>query len=71
MIKQNAQKDVSAGKKKGAAAAVAAAEEEEDDDEVILEIHHIIFTRDKLLNMIHVIRYMHFRKYLISNSDLS
>ena len=52
MIKQNAQKDVSAGKKKGAAAAVAAAEEEEDDDEVILEIQHINFTCDKLLYMI-------------------
>lgn len=70
MIKQNAQKDVSAGKKKGAAAAVAAAEEE-DDDEVILETHHIIFTSDKLLNMIHVIWYMHFRKYFISTSYLS
>ena len=54
MIKQNAQKDVSAGKKKGAAAAVAAAEEE-DDDEVKIEIHHIIFTCDKLFYMIPVI----------------
>ena len=70
MIKQNAQKDVSAGKKKGVAAAVAAAEEE-DDDEVIPKIHRIIWICDKLICMIHVIWYMHFRKYLISTSYLS